>query len=178
MLCNKTSYNLEHAKGTLKEAECVSIQVSVSSLLRNRWQCSISRDWVALLLPPRLLLAAPIVATIQNLFCLEDVHFLLQSPGYKARPLLVPFCPNPTLNCETWLVCPRSVCKAAALWAFSQVLHVGSVSVPEFHWGMSILLHCIWVFSVSNCKVFGKKIPSCLSWKQILRCWGISGQHK
>ena len=119
-----------------------------------------------------------IVATIQNLFCLEDVRFLLQSPGYKAKPLLVPFCPNPTLNCETWLVCPRSVCKAAALWAFSEVLHVGSVSAPEFHWGMSILVHCIWVFSVSNCKVFWKKIPSCLFWKQILHRWGISGQHK
>lgn len=35
ILCNKTSYNLEHVKVTIKEAECVFIQVSVSSLLRN-----------------------------------------------------------------------------------------------------------------------------------------------
>lgn len=51
MLCNKTSYNLEHAKVTLKEAECVFIQVSVPSLLRNWWQCFLSRDWMALLAP-------------------------------------------------------------------------------------------------------------------------------
>lgn len=162
MLCNKTSYNLEHVKVTIKEAECVFMQVSVSSLLRN-YDSAFYCNWMALLAPATSSATCQIVAIrTRNLFCPELSASCFKVLGTKQSHFLWLFAQS-----LSWIV--GLVLSALGVHARLPLLRLSwgcsmwTVSLClGFPWGMSRLLHCIWVFSVSHFKVFWKKIPSWL----------------
>lgn len=175
MLCNKTSYNLEHAKVTLKEAECVFIQMSVSSLLRNWWQCFISPEWIALLAPAASSVGCPKLLPqfkICSVFKMSAACFKVL--GTKQGHCLCLFAQ--TLPWIVWLdLSALGVCVRLQLFepfprssTWAAPLHRNFPGEWAFFCIASGFSQCL------NCKVFWKKIPSCLFWKQILHRWGIS----
>lgn len=105
---------------------------------------------------------AQITAITQNFLCVEMSASGFKVLDTKLSHFLCVF-PKSTLSCEICLVCFRSYCVSLQ---FSEpllnVLHVDSVTVAGFHWVIRILLHCIWVFSVSGFKMFQGK--SLLDW--------------
>lgn len=115
-LCSviRSLYNFEHVKVTINEAECVLIQVSVSSLLSNWWQCFICCVWMALL-AQHICYMAQIAAVTQNLLCPEMSVSCFKVLGTESSHFLPSF-PKPTLSCEICLVCPRSDCASLQFW--------------------------------------------------------------